>query len=156
MDRALLERVLHEDPESIALFGESDHCAVIDWRDGPEDIVGAIAPFLPEGYLSVSRSGEGTGALLVRGKPPRPVTLAPRPKQEPWLLILNEALAPEFELRQFRPFDGDGYSVFVAPTVLWREIEESHAAATERLFLSARRLALHWSKGYLARLFSKP
>jgi hypothetical protein len=154
MDRALLERVLQGDPESVVLFGEAEHCAVVDWRDGFPQIVAAVAAFLPAGHLHIGGVIGGDNAVTVKGKP----SLAPpqSTKQEALLLHINQALRPDFELRQFRPADGDSYSIFVAPESVWQEIDRSHPKASEKYFLSIERLAAFWSKSYFARMFSKP
>lgn len=155
MDRALLDRILNADSGAIEAFGESDHCAVVDWKDDLEDIVLAVADFVPGGFLRVEAAPSG-GQKLVRsdGKeieaPSAPV------KQEELLALVNRALAPQFELRRFRPVDGDGYSLFVAPAELWSELDRAHPEATERYFLSAERLASYWRKGFWGRLLSKP
>jgi len=156
MNPSLLSRVLQGDEEAIALFGEADHCAVIDWHDGPAEIVAAIAAFLPEGHLSLGRVTPTSCELVVSGKPGVSVPLSAKATQENLLLGIDQAIRPAYELRQFRPCDGDGYSMFVAPASVWSEIERTRPEATERLFLSARRLAAYWSKPYLARMFSKP
>jgi hypothetical protein len=156
MNQALLQRVLEGDEDAQARFGESDHCAVIDWRDGPAEIVKAVAAFLPQGYLAPGRLTQQACELLVQGKAPVVVPLPPKATQERLLLAISDAIGPEFELRQFTPMDGDGYSVFVGPRAVWSAIGSTHPEATERLFLDARRLAAYWSKGYLGRLFSKP
>jgi hypothetical protein len=156
MNRTLLNRVIAGDQEAVAGFGEAEHCAVIDWRDDFDEIVAAVAPFLPEGYVTVRHDGEDACQLLVRGKAPGPISLSPGVRQETHFQSINDALKPEFELRQFRPFDGDSYSLFVAPSSLWSEIEAAHPHAVERLFLPIDRLVAYRRKGYLARLFSKP
>lgn len=66
------------------------------------------------------------------------------------------AIAAFLPKGQLTPMDGDSYSVFVAPRSMWSNIESAHRQATERLFLNTQRLAAYLSKGYLARLFSKP
>lgn len=137
-------------------FGEADHCAVIDWRDGPVEVVDAVAFFLPNGYLSHRKLSEQAYEIIVQGRPPVLTELSPKATQEKLLLSICNAIAPEYELRQYRPMDGDSYSVFVAPRSVWASMEGQHRDATERLFLNAARLAAYWSKGYLARLFSKP
>ena len=156
MNQPLLHRVLEGDEEATALFGEADNCAVIDWRDGPPEIVAAIAGFLPDGYLTLGVVSTASCELLVRDRPPVAAPLSPTATQENFLLSINQAIQPEYELRQFRPFDGDSYSIFVALRSVWSEIERANPQATEDLFLSARRLAVYWSKSYLARMFSKP
>jgi hypothetical protein len=156
MISAFLQRVLQGDEEAIASFGEAEHCAGIDWRDRPTEIVSAIAAFLPTGYLVAEDRGDSTYGVVVHEEPPRSVLVSWPTKQEDLLARINAILSPDFELRQFRPFDGDGYSLFVAPRAVWSEIERTHPEATERLFLTADRLAAYWRKGYLARLFSKP
>ena len=156
MDLALLERVLHGDQEAIALFGEAEHCAVIDWRDGPVEIVAAVAAFLPNGYLTIQRCNEIEYELVVHGKSPKVMLVSPQTRQEAHILAINEALSPEFEIRQFRPCEGDGYSLFVAPSSVWANIQSEHHQAAERLFLTAQRLFTYWSKSYIARLFTRP
>jgi len=156
MDQMLLQRVLEGDQAAQMLFGESDHCAVIDWRDGAAEVVDAVAAFLPEGYLALGQLTERTCELIVQGRSPVLVELSPTATQEKLLLSICNTIAPDYELRQFRPMDGDSYSVFVAPHSVWVGIESGHPEAAERLFLSAQRLAAYWSKGFLARVFSKP
>jgi hypothetical protein len=129
---------------------------VIDWRDGAAEVVAAVAAFLPKGHLTLGRLTGQTCELMVQGKATAVVPLSPEATQENLLLSINNAIAPEFELRQFKPMDGDSYSVFVAPRSEWSSMESAHPQATELLFLSAQRLAAYWSKSYLSRLFSKP
>ena len=155
MNRALLNRVLQGEAEAIDRFGDSDYCAVVDWKDDLEAIVGAVADFMPSGYLRVE-SLSGGSQQLVRADgtkieaPPGPV------RQEELIAVVNRAIAPQFELRRFRPVDGDGYSLFVAPADLWSELERNHPEATKRYFLGAERLAAYWRKGFVGRLFSRP
>ncbi|WP_446809108.1 hypothetical protein ACH50O_17895 [Methylomonas sp. 2BW1-5-20] len=156
MNQTLLQRVLDGDQTAQTQFGEAEHCVVIDWRDGPAEVVEAIAAFLPTGYLALGTLSEQTCELIVQGRPPVLVEISPNAMQEKLLLCISNAIAPEYEIRQYRPMDGDGYSVFVAPQSVWANIESAHPKAVQRLFLSAQRLAAYWSKGYLARVFSKP
>lgn len=156
MNQHLLQRVLEGDEEAVALFGAAENCAVIDWRDGPTEIVANIAAFLPEGYLTLGCVTATSCELLVRDKAPVAVSLSPKAKQENFLLKINHAVQPEYELRQFRPVDGDSYSIFVAPRSVWSDIERDNPQATESLFLSAHRLAAYWGKSYFVRMFSKP
>lgn len=152
----LLSRVLEGDEEAIAQFGEADHCAVIDGHDGPAEIVATVAAFLPDGHLALGRVTSASCEFVVSGKPGFVVPLSPRATQENLLLGIDRAIRPEYGLRQFRPIDGDGYSIFVAPMSVWSQLERVHPEATERFFLGAQRLAAYWSKPYLARVFSKP
>ena len=156
MDRALLDRVLLGDADAIATFGEAEHCAVVDWRAGLSEMVASVASFLPPGYLGVGKLTDSGAEILVAGRPPRFIALSPPPSQESLLLSISQALQPEFELRQVRPVDGDGHALLVAPSSLWSDIERLHPQATEKLFLSAERLAAYWSKSYLRRMLSKP
>jgi len=156
MDQSLLYRMLEGDEEATALFGNAENCAVIDGRDGPAEIVAAIAAFLPAGYLILGRVTPGSCELQIGGGSTVTVPLSARATQENLLLSISQAMEPAFELRQFRPCDGDGYSIFIAPCAVWSGIERTHPEATEALFLTARRLAAYWSKSYLARLFDKP
>lgn len=156
MDTSLLYRVLEGDALAAEEFGEADTCAVVDWRDGPRGIVAALAAFLPDGYLAVGRVDASGCQILVHGKPPVTVPLPANATQEHLLAGIDRALAPAYGLRQFRPVDGDGYAIYVAPGPVWSEIERAYPQATERFFLSAERLAAYWSKGYWRRLFGKP
>jgi hypothetical protein len=156
MNQPLLHRVLEGDEEAIALFGDAENCAVIDWRDGPAEIVAAIAAFLPDGYLTIGPVTTSSCELLVRDKPPVAAPLSSEATQENLLLSINYAIQPEYELRQFRPLDGDSYSIFVASRSVWSDIERANPQATEELFLSTPRLAAYWGKSYFARMFSKP
>lgn len=155
MNRALLIRVLKGDAEAVEQFGDSDHCAVVDWKDDLQAIVAAVAEFVPSGFLRIDAPGSN-GQRIVRadGKaiecPSAPV------RQEELIALVNRALAPQFELRRYRPVDGDGYSLFVASADLWSELERDHPEATARYFLGAERLAAYWRKGFVGRLFSKP
>jgi hypothetical protein len=153
--KALLTRVLAEDQTAIEQFGDSDNCAVVDWRDGLPELVAAVEPFLPKGYLRLEAKG-GEFLLHAGARGPKQVEVQDQSKQEDLIVSLNLALLPDFEIRQFTPVEGDGYSLFVAPASVWQEIERSHASAVQKYFLSAERLAAYWRKGYLARLFSKP
>ena len=128
----------------------------MDWRDGIAEIVAAVASFLPEGYLELEHPGDAVCQLIVRGKPPKSVSLSPQVKQEELLVSISEALKPDFELRQFRPVDGDGYAIFVAPHATWSAMERNHPQSIDRLFLTAERLAAYWRKGYFACFFIKP
>ena len=155
MNRALLNRVLKGDAEAVEQFGESDHCAVVDWKDDLEAIVVAVSEFVPTGCLRIESPGsDGQRLVHADGKviesPSAPV------RQEELIALVNRALAPQFELRRYRPVDGDGYALFVAPAELWSELERNHPEATERYFLGAERLAAYWRKGFVGRLFSKP
>lgn len=51
MNRALLDRVMNGDAEAIEQFGNSDHCAVIDWKDDLDAVVAAVADFPSEQLL---------------------------------------------------------------------------------------------------------
>jgi hypothetical protein len=155
MNRALLNRVLQGDADAIQQFAESDHCVVVDWKDGLREIVAAVAGFLPKGSLRLESQGSN-GSRLVRSDGTGIDASATSAKPEELLLLVNRALAPRFELRQFRPFDGDGYSLLVAPTELWAELDRAQPEAIERYFLGVERLAAYRKKGFVARLFSKP
>ncbi|MCS3747140.1 hypothetical protein FHY18_002736 [Xanthomonas arboricola] len=155
MKQPLLHRVLEGDEEAIALFGGAENCAVIDWRDGPAEIVAAIAAFLPDGYLTIGSVTTSSCELLVRDKSPVTAPLSSKAIQENLLFSINHAIQPEYEARQFPPLDGDSYSIFVASRSVWSDIERGNPEATEELFLSTRRLAAYWGKSYFARMLSK-
>jgi hypothetical protein len=152
----LLQRALQGDDQAVAAFGEAEHCAVIDWRDGLTEIVSAVGEFLPRGLLTVEERANSTQLISVQSQPTRSISISLAAKQEELLAQLNSVLSPDFELRQFRPVDGDGYAILVAPRATWSEMERTYPEPTERLFLTTERLATFWRKGYLARWFSKP
>jgi len=156
MNNELLARLLEGDEEAIDQFGESDNCAVIDWRDGFPELISAVEPFLPKGHLQLEQIDEVTFQLYAGSNGPQAINVTANVKQEALIELLNRALMPDFELRQFTPNDGDGYSLYVAPSTVWQEIKRTHPDAVEEYFLSAERLAAYWRKSYLARLFSKP
>ena len=64
MNRALLNRVLKGDAEAIEQFGESDHCAVVDWKDDLEAIVVAVSEFVPTGCLRIESPGSDGQRLV--------------------------------------------------------------------------------------------
>ena len=156
MNELLLKRLLTGDKEAVELFGESDNCAVIDWRAGVPEIVEAIAQFLPPGYLRSEQTGPTSFLLHTGGRASQPIEAHPQAKQETLISLVNASLSPEFELRQYRPCDGDSHSLYVVTTAVWAEIERSNPQAVDKFFLSAARLAAFWQKGFLSRLFSKP
>lgn len=153
---ALLQRALQGDAEAIASCGEPGHCAVIDWRDGFPEIVTTISAFLPQAFLTVEDQGDSSYRLSARSQPPRSVLIPARSRQEDLLAQIDSVTRPDFELRQFKPVDGDGYALLVAPSAIWSEMESAYPEATERLFLTADRLAAFRRKGFFARLFSRP
>ena len=155
MDASLLRRVLQGDEDAAMQFGQCEHCAVVDWKDGLDAIVESVSDHLPPGFLRVKES-EGSGPSLVRGDGMTFLAPAGHVKQEQLLGLVNKALAPQFEMRRFRPMDGDGYSLLVASAEFWANLGNAHPEATERYFLSVDRLAAYWSKGFFARLVSKP
>jgi hypothetical protein len=156
MQQMLLQRVLDGDKSAEIQFGESEYCAIIDWRDGAQEIVEAVASFLPDGYLEIGQVTEQACELIVGGKSPVLAELSPTATQERLLLSISNAIAPNYELRQFRPMDGDSYSIFVASSSVWADMDSKNPQAAERVFLSAKRLAAYWSKGFISRMFSRP
>jgi hypothetical protein len=156
MNKQLVERLLSDSEGAIAAFGESDTCAVIDWRDGAAEIIDAVIPFLPEAYLTVEAHGDAELAIRAGGREAQTVQVGEHIKQEDLFVALNRVLAPEYELRQYRPGDGDCYSLFLAPSKWWQSLAETHPAALEKYFLSAERLQAYTRKGFFERLFSKP
>lgn len=156
MTNPLLLEVFEGSQSAIDQFSESGICAVIDWRYGLEEIAEALAPFLPQGYLQLESSEEASYRVSAGGRDPHPISISKALRQEDLIEFLNGVLKPSFELRQFTPVDGDGYSIYVAPPELWHRLEQDHPVATEKYFLSIERLAAYWRKGYWARLFSKP
>lgn len=156
MNNKLLTQMLDGDEEAIEQFGESDNCAVIDWRDGLPELVSAVEPFLPKEHLRLEQIDEVSFQLYAGSGAPQAINVTASVKQEDLIEFLNQALMPNFELRQFTPNDGDGYSLYIAPSTVWHEIERTHPDAVGEYFLSAERLAAYWRKSYFARLFSKP
>lgn len=153
MNRDILNKVLDGDQEAITTFGGCDHCVVVDWRDQADDVVSAFAAFLPGKKLLVDEIDEGSYRIYY-GE--RSADSASGLRHEELFLLINSLLAPAFEARQFRPFDGDSYSLYLASTQLWKELEEERPEAVDKYFLSMERLAAYWRKSYWARLFSKP
>lgn len=137
----------------IEAFGQCENCVVVDWRDGLPEILEELTPHLPNGYLRVEQVGDMEYSLQAGDRAPR--TLVPPSKTEDLLVELNRVLLPDFELRQFTPCDGDGYSLYLAPPSVWNSIEHSHPKEVARFFLSVERLAAYWRKGFFSRVFSK-
>lgn len=158
MNVDIIETLLGADEEGILRLGEADICLVIDWKDGPEEILDALQEFLPDGYLDATPEEDGSWTVSAGGRPAAKV-LFTYDGQEPFLAGLNEVLAPDFEMRQFRPCDGDGYSLLVRPASWWIQADKQHPDLMEQYFLTTRRLLEHSSKssskGFFARLFGK-
>jgi hypothetical protein len=129
---------------------------VFDWRDGAEEIFAALTPFLPQGYLRVEKRGNSNWTVQMGDRSPRTIKFSRKTKHEEFFVSLNEMLAPDFELRQYTPVEGDGYSLFLAPSAWWQSFADKHPRTLAKYFLSVNRLAAYWRKGYLARLFGKP
>jgi hypothetical protein len=156
MSLPLLKRVLAGDADAIEAFGSVDNCAVIDWRSGLPEMADEIAAKLPDGYFKILSSATDQLVVEVGSRPKEIVSATPETKQEELLLRLDRLLHPDYEMRQFRPIDGDGYSIYIADSSTWSSIERTDARAVENYFLCIPRLAAHWKKGFFARLFSKP
>lgn len=156
MNDALIAGLFSDDENAIAAFGESDICVVIDWRDGAEEILDAIMPFLPRDYLAAERQGDTEWVIQAGARAAQTVEYGPETKQEAFFVVLNELLAPEFELRQYRPVNGDGYALYLAPKEWWNSFATAHPKVMEKYFLAAERLAAYMKKSYFMRLFSKP
>lgn len=152
----LFSGLISGDEEAVAAFGESDNCVVVDWRDGAEEIFEALMPFLPQDYLRVAKLRNTEWTVQAGDRPPRTIKFSRYTKQEEIFVVLNEVFAPDYELRQYIPADGDGYSLFLAPTAWWQSFADKHPRTLAKYFLSTNRLAAYWRKGYLARLLSKP
>jgi len=155
-NETLISGLISDNEEAVAAFGESDNCVVVDWRDGAEEIFESLTPFLPQGYLQVEKPGTSKWTIRAGDRPPRNVEFPQNTKQEEFFVALNEVLAPDFELWQYTPVHGDGYSLFVAPTAWWQSFADEHPRVLAKYFLSATRLAAYQRKSYLARLLSKP
>ena len=155
MKTDIIETLLRGDEETILGLGEPDICAVVDWRDGAEEIITAIAEFLPDGFLAAIPSKEGLLTISANSGPTLEVNV-PLKKQEPFIDSLNRILSPDYEIRQFRPCDGDGRSLLVRPASWWSQFEDRHPEIVEKYFLSTRRLAAYWGKNDFARVLSKP
>lgn len=156
MSLPLLKRVLSGDSDAIAEFGDGDNCAIIDWRAGLPEIAEEIAAKLPDGYFNVVSATPETLVVDVGSRKQQIVSASRETKQEELLVRFDELLRPDYEMRQFRPFDGDSYSIYIAECAVWARFEQSDAKALESCFLSMPRLAAYWKKSYFARLFSKP
>ena len=151
----VLEELASADEDRVLRVGEPDVCAIVDWRDGAKEVIDAVAEFLPPDFLSWEVVDSLTIRVCAEGRPSKEIRLENQ-KQEPFINDLNEVISPEFEIRQFRPCDGDGYSLLVRPTAWWREVTTQHPELIEQNFLTTERLAVFWNKSYFGRLFSKP
>lgn len=156
MTQTLISGLISDDDEAVAAFGESDNCVVVDWRDGADEILEAVAAFLPQGYFRIERRGSAEWAIQAGERPAHTVEFPQGIKQEQFFVALNQVLAPDFELWQYTPVNGDGYSLFLAPSAWWHSFAAEHPRVLAKYFLSADRLAAHMRKSYFARLFSKP
>lgn len=156
MDKDLLRRLLNDDEEAMQVFGDPENCAVIDWRYGLPEVVEAVSHFLPDGYLHLTAVGPASFEININDHAATNIEVSPSANQETIIDLVNQALHPGYEIRQFRAVDGDAHSLFIAPREVWSEMEASHAKSVEKYFLSTTRLAAYWSKGYFSRLFSKP
>jgi len=156
MTQTLIPGLISDDGEAVAAFGKSDNCVVVDWRDGADEIFDAVIPFLPQGYFRIERRGSAEWVVQAGERPAHTVEFPQGTKQEAFFVALNQVLAPDFELWQYTPVNGDGYSFFLAPCAWWRSFAAEHPRVLAKYFLSADRLAAYMGKSYLARLFSKP
>lgn len=152
----LISGLISDNKEAVAAFGESDNCVVVDWRDGAEEIFEALKPFLPQGYLRVDRFGNTKWTVQAGNREPHTIEFSKGTKHEEFFVALNEVLVPDFELWQYTPVDGDGYSLFLAPTEWWRSFADKHPRVLAKYFLSISRLAAYRRKSYLERILSKP
>jgi hypothetical protein len=141
MNVKLLNRVFENNEEAIIEFAGADNCAVIDWRDGLLEIIAAVSHFLPRDYTQLQEFK---------------ATASDHTTQESLIDAVNRHIQPQYEIRQFKAIDGDTYSLFVAHTDFWKELEARNLREVEKYFLSTARLAAYWNKGYFARLFRKP
>jgi len=151
----IFEELTTGEDERVLRVGESDICAVVDWRDGVTEITEAILDFLPSGFLSTEAVSPYEIRIHAGDREARVIKLQDQ-KQEPFINELNKLINPEFEMRQFRPFDGDCIALLVRPTSWWSEVTIQNPELVDRYFLTTERLAAYWSKSYLARFFSKP
>lgn len=156
MNESFISGLVAEDEEAIASFGESDNCVVVDWRDGAEEIFEAVIAFLPKEYLIIEKKGDAEWAVKAGGRSPKSVEYRKDTRQEDFFVALNETLVPDFELRQYTPADGDGYSLYLASCTWWKSASDEHPTVVEKYFMPVERLARYMRKGYWARLFSKP
>ena len=152
----LITGLISDNEEVIAAFGESDNCIVIDWRDGPEEIFEALIPFLPSGYLRIENRSSTEWLVQTENQPERIVLVAPETKHEDFFVSLNQVLAPDYELWQYTPVNGDGYSLYLAPSPWWKSFAAEHPGVLAKYFLSLNRLAAYMKKRYFVRLFSRP
>jgi hypothetical protein len=155
MDDSLVEKLVVGDTEAVEQFGECTNCVVTDWKNDAEDIFGAVSLFLPENYWKIEQFGDSEWCVQVSGRDPQVLAFTLY-KQEDFFVALNRVMAPDFELRQYRPADGDGYSLFLRPVSWWLDFSSKHPALAERYFLTTDRLAAFWKKNFFQRLFSKP
>lgn len=155
MNVDLLHKVFANDEDAIQAFSESDCCAVIDWRDGFGEILEAVTHFLPDDYVRLTEVCTNSCKVSV-GEKIIDLEVPSQAKQESLIDLVNKVLQPQYEIRQFRPANGDAHSLFVAPSEFWRDIEARDPKSVEKYFLSTARLAAYWNKNFFVRLLSKP
>lgn len=151
----ILDVLKSGDEERILRIGESDVCAVVDWRNRPEEVMEILGEFLPTGYLTWELEHEDKIRVMAGGRPPVAISWTSK-KFEACLDAVNRALAPDFEMRQFRPCEGDGYSLLIETSAWWLDVTVREPDLIERYFLPLDRLAAYWGKSYFLRLISKP
>jgi hypothetical protein len=156
MSLPLLRRVLTGDADAIGAFGDGEICAVIDWRAGLPEMAEEIAAKLPDGHFTIVSATAEELRVQIGSRGQQTVPVGPEAKQEELLLRLDGLLHPEYEMRQFRPFDGDSYSLYIAEAKTWAALQHESGEALEKYFLTIPRLAAYRKKSYFARLFSKP
>jgi hypothetical protein len=156
MNNTLITGLISDNEDAIAAFGESDNCVVVDWRDGVEEIFEAIVPFLPAGHLRIENHNSTEWRVQVGNRSEHVILFAPGSRHEDFFVSLNQVLAPDYELWQYTPVNGDGYSLFLAPSSWWKSFATEHPGVLAKYFLSVNRLAAYMRKNYFVRLFSKP
>jgi hypothetical protein len=135
------ERVIVDGPDhAIAAFIES-HAAIVDWRDGFEDILDAFSRFLPADHLAMDAEDED--AVLITSA--NALVEVPLDGEAPFGLDVAAAIArlmpPDFEAHAFRAtVASDTHCYLVRPRAWWDAFRARHSARHDLLFAAADEL----------------
>jgi hypothetical protein len=127
------------DAELNEYIDKSGQCLVVDWRSEEGDLINALAKLIPEARLTYGwgkgRCGEDDIFVSFRGRRYKlGLTMSGRDRYIT-LRRLNEILAGEYELREFRHTLGDDtHSFYPKPCSWWAAMERAFPAAIERVF----------------------
>jgi hypothetical protein len=142
MNFNLITAALESDDETAidALLEDDQTVFWVDWREDDSDIVGYCEGVLQTGSLTaelvevdtpigcdlfISYGGQRIRVPFINGPEDRHITLC----------ALNQALAPDFEVRFCIDSNGSDTLAFLPlPVAKWAELEQRHGAAVSRHF----------------------